>query len=157
MVLTVTCKRGFAPFCRRVLEAGSGRLGLNELGGGCEGATETGYLWTYTVPCTLKGMETAGDATAAPGGGRRPPRRPSWEASSVRALRRHLGLSQRDLAEELGVRQQTVSEWETGLYRPRGASARVLAIIAERASFQYGTGNSKLETRRAGRRDDSRS
>ena len=60
----------------------------------------------------------------------------------MRALRRHLGLSQRDLAEELGVRQQTVSEWETGLYRPRGASARVLAIIAEQASFQYGTGNS---------------
>ena len=75
----------------------------------------------------------------------------------MRALRRHLGLSQRDLAEELGVRQQTVSEWETGLYRPRGASARVLAIIAEQASFQYGTGNSKLETRRAERQDDSRS
>jgi DNA-binding transcriptional regulator YiaG len=75
----------------------------------------------------------------------------------VRALRRHLGLSQRDLAEELGVRQQTVSEWETGLYRPRGASARVLAIIAERASFQYSTGNSKLEPRKAEQQDDSRS
>lgn len=87
-------------------------------------------------------MERSGDAAGAPRGGGRRPRRPTWEASSVRALRRHLGLSQRDLAEELGVRQQTVSEWETGLYRPRGASARVLAIIAERASFQYGTGNS---------------
>ncbi len=75
----------------------------------------------------------------------------------MRALRRHLGLSQSDRAEELGVRQQTVSEWETGLYRPRGASSRVLAIIAERASFQYGTGNTKPETRGAGRRDDRRS
>ncbi len=102
-------------------------------------------------------METAGDAAGAPRGGRRRPRRPTWEASSVRALRRHLGLSQSDLAEELGVRQQTVSEWETGLYRPRGASSRVLAIIAERASFQYGTGNTKPETRGAGRRDDRRS
>jgi DNA-binding transcriptional regulator YiaG len=55
----------------------------------------------------------------------------------VRALRRHLGVSQRRMAAELGTRQQTVSEWETGLYRPRGASARVLSIVAERAGFQY--------------------
>jgi DNA-binding transcriptional regulator YiaG len=60
-----------------------------------------------------------------------------WDADSVRALRRHLGLSQDGLAEELGTRQQTVSEWETGRYRPRGASARVLAIVAERAGFEY--------------------
>ncbi len=65
----------------------------------------------------------------------------------MRALRRHLGLSQSDMAEELGVRQQTVSEWETGVYRPRGASARILAIIAERASFEYGTRDTKQETR----------
>jgi DNA-binding transcriptional regulator YiaG len=75
----------------------------------------------------------------------------------VRALRRHLGLSQSDMAEELGVRQQTVSEWETGLYRPRGASARLLAIIAEQASFQYSTGDSRPETRERERQDDSRS
>ena len=95
----------------------------------------------------MRGMETSGDAGAAPRGGRRRPRRPTWEASSVRALRRHLGLSQRGLAEELGVRQQTVSEWETGLYRPRGASARLLAIIAERASFEYGTRDTGQRTR----------
>lgn len=90
-----------------------------------------------------------GRVAAAPGGGRKTPRRPTWEASGVRALRRHLGLSQKGLAEELGVRQQTVSEWETGLYRPRGASARLLAIIAERASFEYGRENPELETRKA--------
>jgi transcriptional regulator with XRE-family HTH domain len=55
----------------------------------------------------------------------------------VRALRRHLGLSQDALADELGTRQQTVSEWETGRYRPRGASARLLTIVAERAGFRY--------------------
>ena len=65
---------------------------------------------------------------------------PAWEASVVQALRRHLGLSQTSMAEELGVRQQTVSEWETGLYRPRGASARLLGIIAERAGFRYRPG-----------------
>ncbi len=74
------------------------------------------------------------------GGPRREPRRgngPGWEATSIRALRRHLSLSQAGMAAELGTRQQTVSEWETGLYRPRGASVRLLTIIAERAGFEY--------------------
>ncbi|MEX0799660.1 MAG: helix-turn-helix domain-containing protein [Dehalococcoidia bacterium] len=74
-------------------------------------------------------------AYAAGRGGRRGHR--PWDAQSVRALRRHLGLSQRALAGELGTRQQTVSEWETGAYRPRGASARVLSLVAERARFEY--------------------
>jgi DNA-binding transcriptional regulator YiaG len=58
----------------------------------------------------------------------------AWDAEHVRALRERLGLTQRQLADELGVRQQTVSEWETGAYRPRGASARMLRHVAERAS-----------------------
>jgi DNA-binding transcriptional regulator YiaG len=71
----------------------------------------------------------------------RPPyNEPNWDAGSVRALRRHLGLTQDGLAAELGTRQQTVSEWETGQYRPRGASARLLSIVAERAGFEYGRG-----------------
>jgi DNA-binding transcriptional regulator YiaG len=65
-------------------------------------------------------------------------RRAAWDARSVRALRRHLELTQEELAGELGVRQQTVSEWETGAYRPRGASDRLLTIVAERAGFAYG-------------------
>ena len=60
-----------------------------------------------------------------------------WNRSNVRALRTYLGVSQRGLAEELGVRQQTVSEWETGTYRPRGASVRLLTLVAERARFPY--------------------
>jgi DNA-binding transcriptional regulator YiaG len=46
-------------------------------------------------------------------------------------------LSQQSLADELGTRQQTISEWETGQYRPRGASARLLSLVAERAGFEY--------------------
>ena len=65
-------------------------------------------------------------------------RRAEWDAYSIRGLRRHLALTQEQLAEELGVRQQTVSEWETGAYRPRGASARLLTLVAERAEFEYG-------------------
>ncbi|MHB8685519.1 MAG: helix-turn-helix domain-containing protein [Dehalococcoidia bacterium] len=64
-------------------------------------------------------------------------RQPTWDAHSVRGLRRHLALTQEQLAGELGVRQQTVSEWETGAYRPRGASERLLTIVAERAGFAY--------------------
>ncbi len=55
----------------------------------------------------------------------------------MRALRDYLGLSQGALAGELGVRQQTVSEWETGRYAPRGASARLLSLVAESAGFEY--------------------
>jgi DNA-binding transcriptional regulator YiaG len=62
-----------------------------------------------------------------------------WDAARVRALRRYLTLSQRAMADELGVRQQTVSEWETGLYAPRGASARLLSMVAERRDFRYRT------------------
>jgi DNA-binding transcriptional regulator YiaG len=60
-----------------------------------------------------------------------------WNAERVRALRAHLGLTQQQLSGELGTRQQTISEWERGLYRPRGASRTVLNLIAERAGFKY--------------------
>ena len=63
--------------------------------------------------------------------------RAQWDSEYIQALRRHLGLTQRELAERLGTRQQTISEWETGMYKPRGASATLLSIIAERAKFEY--------------------
>ena len=62
---------------------------------------------------------------------------PDWDAQRVRALRRYMACTQGELAQELGVRQQTVSEWETGLYRPRGASRAMLGMVAERARFPY--------------------
>ena len=60
-----------------------------------------------------------------------------WDAKSVRGLRRHMELTQAGLADELGVRQQTVSEWETGVYRPRGASEKLLSMVAERSGYAY--------------------
>ena len=60
-----------------------------------------------------------------------------WDNKRIWALRRHLGLTQRELANQLGTRQQTISEWEKGMYKPRGASSTLLTIIAERAGFKY--------------------
>ena len=68
------------------------------------------------------------------------PRDRIWDALRVRELRRHLQLTQRQFAEELNARQQTVSEWETGRYRPRGPSARLLSLIAEAAGYPYQAG-----------------
>ncbi len=73
------------------------------------------------------------------GGSRTRKRTRNWDAKYVRALRRHLRLTQQQMASELGTRQQTISEWETGLYRPRGTSSTLLNIIAERVSFPYRT------------------
>ncbi len=55
----------------------------------------------------------------------------SWSADSIAGLRARLGLTQAEMARALGVRQQTISEWETGRYEPRGASRRMLQFLAE--------------------------
>lgn len=74
-----------------------------------------------------------------------------WDGSRVRALRAHLGMTQQQLSEELGIRQQTVSEWETGAYSPRGASARLLSMVAERSGFAYATRTEPSEVSPDGR------
>ena len=63
--------------------------------------------------------------------------RPKWNKEKIQALRSHLQLTQQGLADRLGTRQQTISEWETGMYEPRGASAMLLSMIAKEASFEY--------------------
>jgi len=67
-----------------------------------------------------------------------------WDRQRIRALRQHLRLTQTKLAEELGTRQQTISEWETGMYKPRGTSATLLTIVAERSGFKYVSTTKKL-------------
>ncbi len=62
---------------------------------------------------------------------------PQWDSQRIRTLRSHLGLTQREMANQLGTRQQTISEWEKGMYQPRGASSTLLSIVAERAKFKY--------------------
>ncbi len=65
------------------------------------------------------------------------PKKSAWDNQRIRALRQHLKLTQAAMANELGTRQQTVSEWEVGMYKPRGTSVTLLNIVAERSGFQY--------------------
>jgi len=75
--------------------------------------------------------------------------RPQWESERIQALRHHLGLTQREMASRLGTRQQTISEWETGMYKPRGTSATLLSIIAEQAKFGYEASPPKEKPRKS--------
>jgi DNA-binding transcriptional regulator YiaG len=73
-------------------------------------------------------------------------RKKQWTKEEIKSLRQHLSLTQVKMAEELGTRQQTISEWEKGMYRPRGASATLLTIIAERSGFKYSAGEGRDES-----------
>jgi DNA-binding transcriptional regulator YiaG len=68
-----------------------------------------------------------------------------WNADSIRALRRYLDMSQQEMSQELGIRQQTVSDWELGYHRPRGGMAHLLTIVAEHAEFRYRTNEPKTD------------
>jgi transcriptional regulator with XRE-family HTH domain len=61
-----------------------------------------------------------------------------WDGERIAALRGRLRLTQAELARQLGIRQQTVSEWETGRYLPRGASVTLLRMAEARAPYDAG-------------------
>jgi len=63
-----------------------------------------------------------------------------WTSDAIRALREHMSLTQREMADELEVRQQTISEWETNLHTPHRSTQKVLSMIAERVEFKYEVG-----------------
>lgn len=63
-----------------------------------------------------------------------------WDGNLVKALRVHMDATQTELADELGVRQQTISEWETGAYAPRRSMSKYLTLVAEQVGFEYDQG-----------------
>jgi len=58
--------------------------------------------------------------------------------SEVRQLRETLGLTQPELAEELGVHPITISRWEREKARVPTAAARLLTILAKAKSSKRG-------------------
>ena len=57
-----------------------------------------------------------------------------WNGELIKALRLHLGLTQTEFAERLGVDQRTVSKWENG-HLPARSTLKHLNLVAEIAGF----------------------
>ncbi|MCC5622187.1 DNA-binding transcriptional regulator [Nostoc sp. CHAB 5715] len=60
-----------------------------------------------------------------------------WNSELIKALRLHMGLTQVQFAERLGVRQKTVSNWENSLYVIPRSTCKHLELVAEAAGFRY--------------------
>lgn len=71
-----------------------------------------------------------------------------WSRKEIMALREHLGVTQAEMAKKLGTRQQTISEWELGVYKPRGMSITLLTVVAERCKFNYAAYNRENKVRK---------
>jgi putative transcriptional regulator len=54
-----------------------------------------------------------------------------WTPRRVHKLRQRLKLSQQDFGDRVGVRQATVSDWETGKTKPTGPSVKLLDMLNE--------------------------
>jgi DNA-binding transcriptional regulator YiaG len=50
----------------------------------------------------------------------------SWAPERIKTLRKKLDLTQKELAERLGVHVITVTRWETGAFEPSGLAAKEL-------------------------------
>jgi DNA-binding transcriptional regulator YiaG len=59
-----------------------------------------------------------------------------WQQDAIKALRKHMGLTQSEFSQEIGVRRQTVSEWENGAYDPDRSTTKFLELIAKQSDFQ---------------------
>jgi DNA-binding transcriptional regulator YiaG len=59
-----------------------------------------------------------------------------WNGELIKALRLHMGLTQTEFAERLGVDQRTVSKWENG-HSPARSTLKHLNLVAEVAGFSF--------------------
>lgn len=64
-----------------------------------------------------------------------------WNHDAVKALRHQMNLTQEEFAKQIGVRRQTVSEWENGVYQPDRSTSKHLEMVAERVAFNYESKN----------------
>lgn len=54
---------------------------------------------------------------------------PKWNMDTIRSARKAAKLTQAGLAEQLGCRQQTISEWELGMYAPKNAYQQLITLF----------------------------
>lgn len=59
----------------------------------------------------------------------------TWDADTIKALRIYKGFNQEQFASELGVRRETVSEWENSKYEPDRSKCKLLSMIAKQDHF----------------------
>lgn len=52
-----------------------------------------------------------------------------WDSETIRRARKTKNLTQAELAESLGCRQQTISEWELNMYAPKNAYQKLLTMF----------------------------
>lgn len=81
-----------------------------------------GQRVTFRKPTTKPPVQLVGDTVL-------------WNGERIKALRRHMGLTQAEFAERLAVRQATVSEWEKGIHTPSRAMSKYLTIVSKQADF----------------------
>ena len=62
-----------------------------------------------------------------------------WTPGRIQKLRNGLGMSQTAFAERMGVRQATISDWETGKQEPSPMARRLLDRIASTADDDAGS------------------
>lgn len=53
------------------------------------------------------------------------------EKTDIKELRRRLGITQKRLAEELGVTLATVGRWECGLREPSSLAVKAMGLLME--------------------------
>lgn len=54
-----------------------------------------------------------------------------WEAHDLIALRKYLGLSQKEFAKRIGISINTLQNWEQGRRKPDGPAKALLRLIAK--------------------------
>lgn len=70
----------------------------------------------------------------------------TWNKDSIKQLRKNLKLSQSEFAHQLGCRQQTVSEWEQGIYEPANAYTKLLEnFVAATKTSWFSPGPKRVE------------
>jgi DNA-binding transcriptional regulator YiaG len=52
--------------------------------------------------------------------------------ADIKIFRQSLGLTQQELADELGVTQVAVCNWENGVRRPSGSVLRCIAMLRDK-------------------------